>query len=304
MPEKDPLFLPYQIKEKEIHYDASLYLSYWRSGWKKLRANRLAMAALFCLIGLMLMAIVGPMLTPYTYYDTHLQLKNMKPCKMFWLGSDELGRDLFTRMWWGARISLSVGMVAAVLDIIVGVLYGAISGFIGGRVDELLMRFADILHSLPYLLLVILLMVILGPGIFTMIVCITITGWINMARLIRGQILQLKTTDFALAIKALGASRWRILLKHLIPNTLGSIVTMLTLTIPTAIFAEAFLSFLGLGVQAPIASLGTMAHDGLSALRYYPWRLFFPAGCICITMLCFNILGDALRDALDPRIHL
>ena len=248
------------------------------------------------------MALVGPLLTPYTYYETHLSVKNSPPCAAFWFGSDELGRDLFTRIWWGARISLFVGITAAIIDLIVGVIYGSIAGLWGGKVDELLMRISDILYSIPYLLIVILLTVVMGAGLTTIIIALTLTGWIPMARIVRGQIFQLKELDYAYAAHALGASRLRILFHHLLPNAMGPIMTTMTLTIPTAIFAEAFLSFMGLGIQAPIASWGTMASDGLSALRYFPWRLFFPALFISLTMLCFNLLGDGIRDAFDPRL--
>lgn len=283
--------------------DSVQSISYWQDAWIRLKKNRLAVAGLFFLIFLVFMALIGPLLTPYTYYETRLHLKNQSPSASFWFGSDELGRDLFTRIWWGARISLFVGISAALIDMLIGVFYGAFAGLIGGKTDECMMRFADILYSLPYLLVVILLMVVMGPGIFTIIIAMTITGWINMARIVRAQILQLKELDFTLAAKSLGASQLRILTKHLIPNTIGSIITTMTLTIPAAIFTEAFLSFLGLGVQAPIASWGTMASDGLSALRYYPWRLFFPATFISLTMLSFNLVGDGLRDALDPRLR-
>ena len=304
MSEIDPLFLCCSLDD-QIKQSSQITprVSYWQDVWRRIKVNKFAMASLVCLILITCMAILGPMLSSYTYYDTHLYLKNTQPCSLFWFGTDELGRDIFTRIWCGARISLFVGVSAAIIDMIIGVLYGAFSGFVGGKTDELLMRFADIIYSLPYLLIVILLMVIMGPSLLTMIVSITITGWINMARLVRAQILQLKTLDFILAAHSLGASKSRILMKHLIPNTMGSIITTLTLTIPTAIFTEAFLSFLGLGIQAPLASWGTMANDGLSALRYYPWRLFFPAFFISLTMLCFNLIGDALRDALDPRVR-
>ncbi len=248
------------------------------------------------------MAIIGPWISPYTYYETQLSLKNEPPSATFWFGTDELGRDLFTRCWWGARISLFVGITASIVDLVIGVLFGAIAALLGGKTEEWMMRLADILYAIPYLLVVILLMVIIGSGITTIILALTITGWIDMARIVRSQILQIKQLDFVRAAFALGASRRRVLLRHLIPNAMGPIIVTLTLTIPSAIFAEAFLSFLGLGVQAPIASWGTMANDGLPALRYYPWRLFFPAGLISLTMLSFNILGDGLRDALDPRL--
>jgi oligopeptide transport system permease protein len=255
------------------------------------------------ILGLLLvMAVIGPMISPYAYYETHLPLKNLAPCKDFWFGTDDLGRDLFTRIWWGARISLFVGVTAATLDLILGGLYGSIAGLFGGKVDEILMRVADILYSLPSLLIVILLTVTMGSGLCTIIAALTITGWIPMARIVRGQIMQLKEHDFVFAAKALGASRLRILFRHLIPNALGPIITTMTLTVPSAIFTEAFLSFMGLGIQAPIASWGTMAYDGLAALRYFPWRLFFPAMFISLTMLCCNLVGDGIRDHFDPRI--
>ncbi len=278
--------------------------NYWQESWQRLKQNRMAMLGLYALIFLVFFAIVGPFLTPYTYYETHLHLKNQAPSTQFWFGTDELGRDLFTRVWWGARISLLVGISASLIDLIFGVLFGSLAASIGGKVDEIMMRIADILYSIPYLLVVILLMVVIGSGITTIILALTLTGWISMARIVRGQILQLKQLDFIKAAQAMGASRFRILSRHLIPNALGSIIVTVTLTIPTAIFAEAFLSFLGLGVQAPIASWGTMANDGLPALRYYPWRLFFPAGFISLTMLSFNLLGDGLRDAFDPRLRV
>jgi oligopeptide transport system permease protein len=274
------------------------------SSWTRLCRNRMALISMGFLTLLLLMAIFGPLMTPYSYYETHLELKNQPPSAQFWFGTDELGRDLFARVWWGARISLFVGITASLIDLLIGVLYGASAGYFGGKIEEFMMRTADILYAIPYLLVVILLMVVIGPGLFTIILALTITGWINMARIVRGQILQLKELDFIRAAHAIGASPMRILLVHLIPNTMGPIIVTLTMTIPAAIFAEAFLSFLGLGVQAPIASWGTMANDGLSALRYYPWRLFFPAGFISLTMLSFNVLGDGLRDALDPRMRV
>jgi oligopeptide transport system permease protein len=300
------LFSPLSQAEKNAIEETTVYApaaSYWQDAWHRLQQNKLAMFGLITLSLLILAAIVGPFISHYTYYETQLALKNEAPSATFWFGTDELGRDLFTRCWWGARISLFVGITASLVDLIIGVLYGAISGLLGGRAEEWMMRVADILYAIPYLLVVILLMVIIGPGIATIIIALTITGWINMARIVRSQILQIKQQDYVKAAFALGASRRRILLRHLIPNAMGPIIVTLTLTIPSAIFAEAFLSFLGLGVQAPIASWGTMANDGLPALRYYPWRLFFPAAFISLTMLSFNLLGDGLRDAFDPRLR-
>lgn len=300
------LFSPLTQAEKNAIEETTIYApatSYWQDAWRRLRQNQLAMFGLISLFLLLIMAIVGPFLSHYTYYETQLPLKNEAPSSTFWFGTDELGRDLFTRCWWGARISLFVGITASLIDLIIGVLYGAVSALLGGKIEEWMMRIADILYTIPYLLVVILLMVIIGPGITTIIIALTITGWINMARIVRSQILQIKQQDYVKAAFALGASRKRILLRHLIPNAMGPIIVTLTLTIPSAIFAEAFLSFLGLGVQAPIASWGTMANDGLPALRYYPWRLFFPAIFISLTMLSFNLLGDGLRDAFDPRLR-
>ncbi|MBS0616045.1 MAG: ABC transporter permease [Verrucomicrobia bacterium] len=277
-------------------------ISYWKESWYRFKEARFALAALYILGVLILFAAIGPLFSKYTYFETHLPLKNLTPSLQFWFGTDELGRDIFTRIWWGARISLFVGITAALIDLAIGVFFGAFAAWKGGKTDDTIMRVADILYSIPYLLVVILLTVMIGSGLGTILIALTMTGWIPMARIVRGQILQLKSAEFVLAARALGASTTRILLRHLIPNAMGPIITTMTLTIPTAIFAEAFLSFLGLGIQAPIASWGTMASDGLSALSYYPWRLFFPAGFICLTMLCFNIIGDGLRDAFDPRI--
>jgi len=297
------LFAPLAAAQKTQCEDIAAPSSYWKDALSRLRTNRLAMFGLYTLTILLLMAIFGPLFSSYSYYETHLHLKNQPPNSHFWLGTDELGRDLFTRCWWGARISLFVGITASIIDLIIGVLFGAIAASFGGKVDEWMMRCADVLCAIPYLLVVILLMVIIGSGITSIILALTLTGWVNMARIVRSQILQIKQLDYVTAAHALGASRKRILFRHLIPNAMAPIIVTLTLTIPSAIFAEAFLSFLGLGVQAPIASWGTMANDGLPALRYYPWRLFFPATLISLTMLSFNVLGDGLRDALDPRLR-
>ena len=279
------------------------HINYWEDSWSRFQKNRLAMFGFFILALLILFALIGPSFSPHTYYETNLPLKNLPPSKLYLFGTDELGRSLFVRLAWGARISLFIGITAALIDMIFGVFFGGIAALLGGKTEEIMMRFSDMLHSLPHLLIVILLTVIMQQGIATIIIAMTLTGWINMARIVRAQILSLKELDFVTAARSMGASQTRILLRHLIPNCFGPIITTMTLTIPQAIFTEAFLSFLGLGVQAPIASWGTMASDGLSALSFYPWRLFFPAAFISLTMLAFNLLGDGLRDAFDPRLR-
>lgn len=290
------------MKQRPINQ--TYYYNYWQDSWKRLLSNPVAILGLCILSFLILMAIIGPHLNQYAYYETHLDEKNQFLSAQFWFGTDELGRDLFTRVWWGARISLVIAIVASFADLVIGIFYGALAASIGGKTEEFMMRLIDIFQSIPALLITILAMVIIGPGILTIIIILTIIGWTNMARIIRGQILQLKESDFVKAAQVLGASRLRIILRHFIPNAMGSIIVTLTFTIPSAIFAEAFLSFLGLGVQAPIASWGTMASDGLSAMRYHPWRFFFPAGFISLTVLSFNLIGDSMRDAFDPRLSI
>jgi oligopeptide transport system permease protein len=253
------------------------------------------------IILLLVMAIFAPVFSKYDYETTNLLNTNQAPSSEHWFGTDDLGRDIFVRTWEGARISLFIGLAAAFIDLIIGVIWGSIAGFRGGKTDEAMMRIADILWAIPYLLMVVLLMVILDKGLLPMIIAMSITGWINMARIVRGQVLQLKNQEFVLASQTLGAKTSRLLFKHLIPNSMGPILVTMTLTIPSAIFTEAFLSYLGLGVPAPLASWGTMATEGVPALEYYPWRLLFPATFICLTIFAFNVIGDGLRDALDPK---
>lgn len=276
---------------------------FWEDSWKRFCKNRSALFGSLILALLIFMAIFGPYFNSYTYYDIHLELKNQPPSWQFWFGSDELGRDVFTRTWWGARISLSVGIIAALIDLVIGIIWGTAAAYFKGLTDEIMMRICDILHSVPNLLIVILLLVTMGPGFTMIIIALSVTGWINMARIIRSSALQVLESDFIQAAHSLGASKKRIIFRHLIPNTFGTIIATVTLTIPVAIFSEAFLSFLGLGIQAPVASWGMMISDSLSALRYYPWRLFFPASMITLTILGFNLFGDGLRDSLDPRLR-
>lgn len=277
-------------------------LSYWQDVRRRFTRNKLAMFGLIMIVSLIVMAIVGPFLTHYSYAAQSLSQKNLPPSAEHWFGTDDLGRDVFARAWYGARISLFIGFMAALIDLVIGVIYGGISGLLGGKVDEVLMRIVEVLYGLPYLLVVILLMVVLGPGLFTIIVAMTATGWVNMARIVRGQVLQLKEMDYIFVARSLGASTARILWRHLVPNTIGPIIVNMTLTVPSAVFGEAVLSFLGLGVPAPLASWGTMSNDGLNALLDgYMWKLLVPTALISLTMFSFNVLGDGLAEAFDPR---
>ena len=276
---------------------------YWQDAWHRLKQNKPALAGLGIVLLLALLAATGPYLSGHTYYDQDLQMVSQAPSSSYWFGTDALGRDLFTRVWYGARISLTIGLATSLICLVLGVLYGGISGYAGGRVDEVMMRLVEVLYSIPFLLYVILLMVLFEPGLKTIFLALGLVYWLNMARIVRGQVLALKEQEYVLAARLLGAGAGRILLRHLIPNTTGPILVTMTLLIPEAIFAEAFLSFLGLGVSAPMASWGVLASEGLLGLRNYPWQLFFPAVFISLTMLAFNFIGDGLRDALDPRMR-
>ena len=277
-------------------------ISAWRDSWLRLKSSPMAMGSLVILIIIALFAIFGQQLTPHDYQTNNLAMTNQPPSSEYWFGTDSLGRDMFSRTWMGAGISLQVGLYAAIIDLFIGVIIGGVMGYYGGRVDEVLNRFCEILYSIPNMLIVILLIVIMEPSMFTIILALSITGWISMAWIVRGQIMQLKNQEYVLAARSLGASTSRIMFKHLIPNAMGPIIVTITMTVPSAIFAEAFLSFLGLGVQSPAASLGTLINDALKAMTIFPWRMLFPAVLISLTMLCFNIFGDGLRDALDPKM--
>ncbi|WP_027417374.1 ABC transporter permease [Aneurinibacillus terranovensis] len=298
------LFQPVTDNFKDAESISRPSISYWADVWRRLKLNKLAMVGLFIIIALIIMAIIGPMISGHTYYSQDFNNQDVHPGSKFWFGTDDAGRDIFTRAWYGARYSLFIGVMAAFFDFLIGVLYGGISGLKGGTVDNVMMRIAEVLYGIPYLLMVILLMVVMGPGLWTIIIAMSLTGWIPMARLVRGQVLQLKELEYVHASNALGASSWWVLKKHIIPNTLGPILVNVTLTIPTAIFSEATLSFLGLGIPAPKASWGTMASDSLSSLLVGNlYQLFIPGFLISLAMFAFNVLGDGLRDALDPRMR-
>ena len=276
--------------------------TYWRDAWRRLKQNRAAMVGLAVIIVLFLLSIFGPYFCPYSYSDQNITAQgiNQPPSARHWFGTDSLGRDLFVRVLYGARISLAVGIFASLIIMVIGVIYGGISGYLGGKTDNVMMRIVDVFYGIPTVLIVILLMVIFQPGLKNVMIAIGSTYWIQMARIVRGQILSLKEQDYVMAATTLGGSKRRILMRHLIPNSIGPIIVTATLSIPQAIFTEAFLSFIGLGVAAPMASWGSLANDGVNSLRSYPWQLLFPGTAICVAMLAFNFFGDGLRDALDP----
>lgn len=278
-------------------------LTYWSDAWRRLKENKLAIISLIILIVVVAMAFIGPKLRPWEYDYQDYTAINKNPSAERWFGTDELGRDIFVRCWEGAKVSLFVALVSTIINVTIGILYGGLAGYLGGRTDMIMMRFIEIIYSIPELLWVILLMVVLGQGLDTIIIAISITGWGGMARLVRGQVLQLKQMEFVLAAKTLGADTSRIIMKHLIPNTMGPILINLNFQVPGAIFTEAMLSYIGLGIPEPLASWGTLAQRGTRMLLIHPYQLFFPALLISITMLAFNILGDGLRDSLDPKLR-
>jgi oligopeptide transport system permease protein len=279
-------------------------ISFWKDSWIRLKKNRGALISLGVIVLLFAMAFaIGPLLSPYSSYGQDLTRRFLGPTSEFWFGTDKFGRDMWTRVWAGTRVSLYIGLLAACLDIFVGVVYGAVSGFLGGKVDDVMQRVIEVLNGIPYLVVAILAMVIFKPGIITISIAIGLTGWTYMARIVRGRMLQLKEQEFTLASRSLGASRTRLVWKHLIPNSLGPIIVNLMFTIPSAIFAEAFLSFIGLGIQVPDASLGSLISDSAREMRFHSYLLWFPAAVFCLLMVCFNLLGDGLRDALDPKMR-
>ncbi|MDO5725850.1 MAG: ABC transporter permease [Tissierellia bacterium] len=284
-------------------------ISYWADVWRRLKQDKLAMLGLTIIIITIIMAIVGPMISGYTYEEQDFMYMNEKPNSQYWFGTDPLGRDMFTRTWYGTRYSLAIGILAALIDFTIGVLYGGVAGMSGRKLDSLMMRFGEIIYSIPYLLVVILISTMAdtkgsGTSFLVMIIAMTITGWVPMALLVRGQVLQLKESEYSLAAISMGAKKSRILRKHIIPNTLGPILVNVTLTIPRAIFAEATLAFLSLGLQPPLPSLGNLANDGLEGLAVgLGYQLYIPAIMISLIMFAFNVLGDGLRDALDPRLR-
>lgn len=378
------------IKDKIVRKS----LTYWEDVWRRLKHNKLSIMGLIIIVLMILLALIGPFISKFTYSDQDLKMANVPPTvallevdgkyyyihkeyklieftkggsviggfdpiednkilkyriyetnghnfkidyqmaakakkdssinaytlyvdnqptevkdtkkvfnKTYWFGTDTLGRDIFIRNVYGARISLMIALIATLVQFFIGVIYGGISGYVGGAVDNLMMRIVDLINTIPLLLYVILLMVVMGAGLGTIMVALGSVYWVLMARLVRGQVLSIKENEFVLAARTLGASSWRIMIKHLIPNAMGPIIVSLAMMVPSAIFTESFLSFVGLGVSAPQASWGTLANDAMGGLRTYPYQLFIPSFFISLTVLSFNFLGDGLRDALDPRLR-
>lgn len=275
--------------------------SLWRDAWRRLARNRLAVAGGAILAVLALACLVGPWFSPYGYADQNLDRTFAPPSANHWLGTDELGRDLLVRLLYGGRVSLGIGLCATFVALTIGVVYGAVAGYVGGRTDAFMMRLVDIIYALPFTIFVILLMVFLGRSIYLLFAAIGAVEWLTMARIVRGQVMSLKKMEFIEAARSLGYGHARIIFRHLLPNTLGPVIVYTTLTIPAVMLLEAFLSFLGLGVQRPMSSWGTLIKDGAAVMEEYWWLLVFPGTAFSLTLFSLNFLGDGLRDALDVR---
>jgi oligopeptide transport system permease protein len=275
--------------------------SLWRAAWQRLGKNKMALISAIVLILIAFASFIGPFFLTQSYETQNLQLGAVSPGARHWLGTDTLGRDLFVRILYGGRVSMSVGFCATAVALIIGVFYGAISGFLGGKIDMLLMRIVDIIFALPFTVFVILLMVFFGRKFVLLFVAIGAVQWLTMARIVRGQVLSLRHQEFIEAAEALGLSKPRIIFRHMIPNALGPIIVYATLTVPAVMLLEAFLSFLGLGVQPPMSSWGVLIKEGAEVMEEFPWLLIFPGVVLAITLFSLNFLGDGLRDALDPR---
>ncbi len=287
--------------------------SLWIDAQRRLWNNKAAITGIFVLAAVALLAVFGPFVSPYSYDETNYGIVSCAPdwwpsvhvlCNaggQHWFGTDNLGRDLFVRVLYGARVSLAVGLVATLVSLVIGVAYGAVAGFLGGMLDELMMRFVDVLYSLPYIFLVIILMVVFNRNFYLLFVAIGAVEWLTMARIVRGQTLSIKQKEFIEAARAAGVNTFAIIRRHVVPNVLGPVVVYVTLTVPTAILAESFLSFLGLGIQEPLTSWGVLISDGAAQMETSPWMLIFPVLFMVVTLFSFNFIGDGLRDALDPK---
>ena len=275
--------------------------SLWSNSWYRLKQNRMAMIGLVVLIIMILVSLLTPWIAPYTYEGQDLNLGAVPPSGEHWLGTDIFGRDMLTRIMYGSRVSLAVGFLATAVSLVIGVTWGTIAGFSGGRVDSVMMRIVDILYALPFIIFVILLMVVFGRNLVLLFLAIGAVEWLTMARIIRGQVLSIREKEYIDSAIMTGISKARIIIRHVLPNAVGPIIIYTTLTIPNVIILESFLSFLGLGIQAPMSSWGLLISRGVETMEEYPWLLIFPGLVMSITLFSLNFLGDGLRDALDPK---
>ena len=275
--------------------------SLWEDAWNRLKKNRLAMFGLTVVSFMVVIALLTPWIAPYSYFEQNLDLGATPPSAAHWLGTDTLGRDLLTRIMYGSRISLMVGFLATAVALTIGVLWGTVSGFFGGRIDAFMMRTVDILYALPFTIFIILLMVVFGRNILLLFMAIGAVEWLTMARIVRGQVLSIRQQEYIDAAITMGLPKTQIMWRHVVPNTLGTIIIYATLTIPNVILLESFLSFLGLGVQPPQSSWGLLISYGVETMEEYPWLLAFPALVLSLSLFSLNFLGDGLRDALDPK---
>ncbi len=281
--------------------DTDAGTSLWRDAFHRLRRNHLAMVGLVLLSIIVILSIVGPWFSAHTFDAQDRDNRLASPSARHWFGTDHLGRDVFVRVLTGGRVSIQVGLAATAVSLLIGVVYGAVAGFQGGRLDNGMMRIVDILYTLPFTIVAIILVTYFGRSLLLVFIAIGAVEWLTMARIVRGQVQSLKEKEFVEAAMAMGLPWRRILFRHLIPNALGPIIVYTTLTIPRVMLLEAFLSYLGLGVQAPMSSWGTLIKEGVAVMEEYPWLLIFPGVALSATLFSLNFLGDGLRDALDPR---
>ncbi len=278
-------------------------ITFWSDVWRRFRSNVLSMFGLGLLAIIVFLVCFGPMISGKDYQYIDHSIANMRPCAEYWFGTDEMGRDIFTRVCMGGRISIIIGVACTVVSFVIGGSMGGVAGYFGGKVDDVIMRMIEVISSIPYLVLVVILSFVLGRSMFSLVFALTLTSWTGTARMVRGQVMQLKSMDFISAAIALGASPVRIILKHLLPNALGIVIVNLTLSVPGFIFSESFLSYIGLGVQPPETSWGALASLYQTRLMFDPYQLFFPCLLIVLTVLSFHLVGDGLTDALDPKLR-
>ncbi|HON41619.1 MAG TPA: ABC transporter permease [Bacillota bacterium] len=278
-------------------------LTYWADVWRRFRQNKLAVFGLGLLVIIIVMLFLGPALSGKDYQYIDSSIRNQKPSAEHWFGTDDLGRDMFTRVCYGGRVSILIGLLCTVVMIVIGFTLGALAGLKGGWVDNLIMRLVEFVGNLPYLIIVVILTLVMGRSLFALVFAMSLTSWVGTTRMVRGQILQLKEQDYVEAARALGSDTWRIIMRHLLPNTLGIIMVQITMSVPGFIFGEAFLSYVGLGIRPPETSWGALASYGQEKLMFQPHMLFFPSLMIVLTTLSFHLIGDGLSDALDPKLR-